>query len=107
MKIPLRGACLALLLAVSACAAGTNASHQAVQSGVLSELLLGFWHGLMAPFTLIGEIIDRLAPGALPWKFRFYESRDTSVIYDVGFFVGLFGGPSAIWTSSTRRRAAR
>jgi hypothetical protein len=99
--------CCALLLAVSACAAGSDASHHAAQSGVLQELLLGFWHGLIAPFTLIGEIIDKLAPGALPWKFRFYEGRDTDVIYDVGFFVGLFGGPSVIWTGSTRRRVAR
>jgi hypothetical protein len=98
---------LALVLAVSACAAGTSESHQAVQNGVLNELLLGFWHGLIAPFTLIGEIIDKVAPGALPWRVRFYEARDTDVIYDVGFFIGLFGGPSVIWTGSTRRRVAR
>lgn len=96
-----------LLLAVSGCAAGTQASHQTVQSGVVPELLLGFWHGLIAPVTLIGEIIDKLAPSMLPWKFRFYEIRDTDVIYDVGFFIGLFGGPSVIWTGSTRRRATR
>jgi hypothetical protein len=107
MKILLQGACLALLFAVSACAAGTEASHTAAQNGVLPELLLGFWHGLIAPFTLIAEIIDKLAPGALPWTFRFYESRGTGVIYDVGFFVGLFGGPSVIWTGSSRRRVAR
>jgi hypothetical protein len=107
MKILNQGACLILLLAISGCAAGTQASHQAVQNGVLPELLLGFWHGLIAPLTLVGEIIDKLAPDALPWNFRFYESRDTDVLYDVGFFIGLFGGPSVIWTGSTRRRGTR
>lgn len=106
MKILQQAACLALVLAVSACAAGTAQSHQAVQNGVLPELLVGFWHGLIAPFTLIGEIIDKLAPGALPWSFRFFETRDTGVIYDIGFFVGIFGGPSVIWTGSSRRRAS-
>ncbi len=107
MKILQQAACLALALAVSACAAGTPESHQAVQNGVLPELLVGFWHGLIAPFTLIGEIIQKLAPGALPWSFRFFEARDTGVIYDIGFFVGIFGGPSVIWTGSSRRRVAR
>lgn len=96
--------CLAMVLAVSACAAGTTESHHAVQNGVLPQLLLGFWHGLIGPFTLIGEIIEKLAPGALPWKFRFFETTATDVIYDVGFFLGIFGGPSVIWTGSTRRR---
>jgi hypothetical protein len=107
MKNLLPITCVVLLLAVSGCAAGTQASHQAVESGVLPELLLGFWHGLIAPFTLIGEIIDKLAPNALPWKFRFYEVQGTDVLYDVGFFIGLFGGPSVIWTGSTRRRGTR
>ncbi len=62
---------------------------------------------MIAPVTLIGEIINKLAPGALPWTFRFYEARDTGVLYDVGFFLGIFGGPSVGWTGSTRRRGVR
>lgn len=107
MKSLQQAACIILLLAIAGCAAGTEESHRAVQSGVLPELLLGFWHGLIAPFTLVGEIVDKLAPNALPWNFRFYESRDTDVLYDVGFFIGLFGGPSVLWTGSTRRRGVR
>ena len=103
MKLLFKGACLAMLLAVSACAAGTEASQTAAQTGVLNQLLLGFWHALIAPFTLIGEIINELAPGALPWSFRMYEARGTGVVYDVGFFIGLFAGPSVIWTGSRRR----
>ena len=107
MKLLLRATTVALLLTVSACAAGTAASQHAVQNGPLPELLVGLWHGMIAPITLIGEIIAKLAPGTLPWNFRFYEVRDTGVLYDVGFFVGLFGGPSVILTGSRRRRGAR
>lgn len=107
MKILRQVTIVATLLAVSACAAGTESSHQAVQNGSLPQLLLGFWHGVIAPITLIGEIINELAPGLLPWTFRFYEARDTGVLYDAGFFVGIFVGPSGIWTGVTRRRSAR
>jgi hypothetical protein len=107
MKNVLKAASVLALLAVSACAAGTEASHHAAQNGPLSQLLLGFWHGIIAPITLIGEIINKLSPGALPWKFGFYEGRETSVVYDVGFFVGIFVGPSGVWTGATRRRVGR
>jgi hypothetical protein len=100
-----RTACLVLALStLAACAAGSEASHHAAQGGAISEVILGFWHGLIAPFTLIGEIIQKVSPGALPWKFRFYEPSDTDVLYDVGFFVGLISGPSALSTRASRRR---
>jgi hypothetical protein len=93
-----------LILALGACAAGSDAAHQAVQGGSVREIVLGFWHGFIAPFTLISEIIEQLAPNILPWSARFYESRDTGVLYDVGFFIGLFAGPSVLWTGASRRR---
>lgn len=100
-------ASVALLLTASACAAGTEASQQAAQNGELPRLLLGFWHGVIAPFTLIGEIINIFAPGSLPWSFSFYESRNTNVLYDIGFFIGILVGPYSVWTGVTRRRGHR
>jgi hypothetical protein len=94
-----------LLLGLAACAASSDASAQAAQGGSLSEIVLGFWHGLIAPVTLIGEIIEALAPTVLPWTFRIYETQNTGVLYDVGFVVGLVGGPSLLFTS--RRRLVR
>lgn len=94
-----------LLLALAACAAGSQASAQAAQGGSVSEVLLGFWHGIIAPITLIGEIVDKVSPGALPWSFRFYEARNPGVIYDLGFYVGLIAGPSMLWTGASRRRS--
>ena len=65
--------------------------------------MLGFWHGLIAPITLIGEVINKLSPNTLPWTFRFYETTNTEVLYDIGFFVGVIAGPSFIWTGASRR----
>ena len=94
---------LALCLALSACAAGSAESEHAASGGILSQLALGFWHGLIAPVMLIVEIIDHFAPHLLPWSVRFYEARGTGVAYDVGFYIGLAGSPVLIWTRRPRR----
>ena len=88
---------------LGACTAGTAASHHAATNGDLGQLVLGLWHGLIAPVTLIGEIIGRFAPHALPWRLHLYEAKDTGVAYDVGFFVGLLSGPAAGWRAWSNR----
>ena len=95
---------VAMFAALGACAAGSAASHHAADGGAVSQTILGFWHGLIAPLTLIGEIIQKLSPGTLPCTFRFYEPAGTGVLYDVGFFIGLISGPSVLWTGASRRR---
>jgi hypothetical protein len=92
-----------LVLALAACAAGSNESQHAASGGVLSQLLLGFWHGLIAPVMLIVEVVDKFAPKLLPWSVRFYESRGTGVVYDVGFYFGLVGSPLLAHTGWSRR----
>jgi hypothetical protein len=92
-----------VVLALSACVAGSAESQHAAAGGVLLQVLLGFWHGVIAPVTLIVEIINRFAPHVLPWTVRFYESRATGVAYDVGFYLGLVGSPSIVWTRWSRR----
>lgn len=94
-----------LVLALAACAAGSAESQHAASGGVLSQLLLGFWHGLIAPVMLIVEVIDKFAPHLLPWSVRFYKSRGTGVVYDVGFYFGLVGSPLLAhrsWRSRSR-----
>jgi hypothetical protein len=91
------------VLALSACVAGSGESQHAAAGGLLSQLLLGLWHGIIAPLTLIGEIINHFAPHALPWTLHLYESRGTGVAYDVGFYLGLAGGPSFVWPGWWRR----
>jgi hypothetical protein len=86
---------LALAVVVAACAAGGVESHQAAQGGVVSQFLLGLWHGIISPITLLVEIGHKLFPGVIPWAIRLYETRDATVVYDVGFYLGLAGAPSA------------
>jgi hypothetical protein len=100
-------AALLVCTGMAACAAGSAESANAAQGGTLAEIILGFWHGIIAPITLVGEIINNLAPNALPWTFRMYETQSTGMLYDIGFFVGVFGGPSAVLTGTSRRRVTR
>jgi len=95
---------VAVVLALSACAAGSGESQHAAAGGPISQLLLGLWHGLIAPITLIVEVINKFAPHLLPWNVRLYEARDTGVLYDIGFYFGLAGSPVVVW-GRWRRRA--
>lgn len=92
-----------LALGLSACAAGSGDSQQAAESGGVALLVLGFWHGLIAPVTLLVSAINEFASGALPWAPRMYQEGG-GVVYDIGFFVGIIGGPSILWSGSLRRR---
>jgi hypothetical protein len=89
-------AALGLMLLLAACAAGGPESAQAAHGGWLSLLLLGFWHGIIAPVTLLVEILHKISPRTIPWDIHLYESRAQSVLYDVGFFLGLGGGPTIV-----------
>jgi len=91
-----------LCLALGACVAGGVESQHAASGGDISQLVLGFWHGLISPVTLIVEIINRFIPHALPWQPHVYEKTGTGVAYDVGFYFGLAGGPTVLW--GRRRR---
>ncbi len=94
MKLVPKIALFAVVAAtLAACAAGSPDAHQAAQGGPLSTLILGFWHGLIAPVTLIIEIIHRYVPGVAPWNWRMYQG-EVGVPYDIGFYLGLAGGPT-------------
>jgi len=95
---------LAFVLALGACVAGSAESAHAASGGLLSQVLLGFWHGLIAPVMLIIEVVNRLAPHALPWTVHMYETRATGVAYDVVFYLGLAGSPVVFVGWSRRRR---
>jgi hypothetical protein len=92
------------LLLLGACAAGSAASHHAAGQGALYQFILGFWHGVIAPVTLIVEIVNKLAPKALPWRFHLYETQAAGVAYDIGFYLGLVGGPFVGWSRRPGRR---
>jgi hypothetical protein len=92
----LKTAGLALIaLALGACAAGSDASHHAAAGGMVSQLFLGLWHGIIAPVALLVEVVNALSPHTLPWQMRLYEPSGT------GF--GLLGGPGLILGGWSRR----
>jgi|SRR5579872_2242977 len=95
---------LFLVLALAACAAGSAESAHAASSGGLSQFFLGVWHGLIGPVMLIIEVVNRVAPHALPWSVRFYELKATGIAYDIGFYLGLAGSPVALLSGWSRRR---
>lgn len=95
--------CTLSVLALSACAAGSSDAAHAAQSGGIAVFVLGFWHGLIAPITLLVSVINEFATGSLPWAARMYQEGG-GVVYDLGFFIGAIAGPSILWTGSLRRR---
>ncbi|HEY3815264.1 MAG TPA: hypothetical protein VGL66_18755 [Caulobacteraceae bacterium] len=84
------------LLSLAGCIAGSPSAEHAAHQGFIVQFVMGFWHGIIAPFTLIGELINKFLPTLLPWKFHLYEGRDTGVAYDVGFYLGIAGSPVLI-----------
>jgi hypothetical protein len=99
MKHPLRTAALVFIaLAVAACAAGSPQAQQATAGGPIALLALGFWHGIIAPITLIVEIVNTFAPGVIPVHWHMYQASADTMPYDVGFYFGLAGGPTFIFS---------
>ena len=88
-----------VVLVLAACTAGTPESQHAAAGGLLSQILLGFWHGFIAPVTLIVEVVNHFAPNALPWHLHMYEATGTAMPYDVGFYLGMAGSPSLFFWS--------
>lgn len=86
-----------ILLTLAACAAGSPDAARAAGGGALSQLVLGFWHGIIAPITLLIEVLRRYVPGLIPWPWRLYQGGGASVPYDIGFYFGLAGGPSFVF----------
>jgi hypothetical protein len=80
----------ALLLALTACAAGPNpqAGLQRVESAPHpAGFLLGLWHGLIAPITFVISLFNH--------NVSVYEVYNSRGWYDFGFLLGLsiaFGG---------------
>lgn len=73
-----------LLIAVAICSLTSCAAQiiPTTYSGDVPGLLMGIWHGLIAPFALIGHIF---AP-----EVRIYAFPNSGGWYDFGFLFGLF-----------------
>ena len=87
---------IAMAMSLAACAAGSAASVHAASGNGLSQFLLGLWHGLIAPADLVLEVVNQFAPGVLPWKVRLFEVAAHSILYDLGFYIGIAASPVVI-----------
>lgn len=67
------------LLLLSACGAGTD-TYATDEAGFFS----GVWHGWIAPIALIVHIFDDAV--------RIYETNNTGIWYDVGFYIAVISG---------------
>lgn len=89
---------VAFMVLLSACAAGNGTYSPQDTAGFFS----GIWHGWIAPFALIGHIFDG--------DIRIYETNNTGIWYDVGFYIAVisgFGSLSLRRTTKRQRRNAR
>lgn len=89
---------LALVLIVSACAAGANPSVDvAAADGDLAGFWFGLWHGVIAPVTFVISLFSDTV--------SVYEVHNNGNWYDFGFMLGftsLSGGGAG-----SRRRSRR
>jgi hypothetical protein len=91
----------------AACMAGSPEAQDVAQSGALQLLLLGLWHGVIAPVTLIDAIVNQIFPTLIPWRFGFFETAHATLLYEIGFYLGIAGGPSVLGAGFLQRRRAR
>ncbi|HOX91983.1 MAG TPA: hypothetical protein PLC54_03610 [Spirochaetales bacterium] len=82
------------LVALSSCLPGDGKNNVAKPAGFFT----GFWHGLIAPISLIVQIFNK--------AIRVYEQANTGFWYDLGFWIALSGGAggSAVSVRYSRRR---
>ena len=73
-----------LLFLVAGCAPGPNPLEDIPRedSRSVSGLFSGFWHGLICMFSFIASWFTH--------EVSMYEVRNSGVLYDFGFYVGIF-----------------
>jgi len=88
------GILLLLALVLASCGAGTE-TYSSDQAGFFS----GIWHGWIAPIALIVHIFDDAV--------RIYETNNTGIWYDVGFYIAVISGFGSIGLRRKRPKAPR
>lgn len=85
---------VAAMLLLSACAPGTE-NFTDDRAG----FFWGIWHGWIAPFALIWHIFND--------SVRIYETNNTGIWYDVGFYVAIISGFGSLGLSRGRKRSRK
>jgi hypothetical protein len=83
---------LIVVLTLTSCIPGdgkANTSHSA-------NMLVGIWHGWIAPVSLIISIFRE--------HLHIYEPYNTGFWYDLGFYMGIIGGFGSLSLSRNKRK---
>ncbi len=91
-RLGILGAVVVSMVVLAGCAAGGD-TYATEQAGFFS----GVWHGWIAPFALIGHLFDD--------QIRIYETNNTGIWYDVGFYISVISGFGSL--SLRRRKPAK
>ncbi len=86
---------LAGVFLLAGCAAGGGSYSAEEQAGFFS----GIWHGWIAPFALVAHIFDG--------NVRIYETNNTGIWYDVGFYIAVISGFGSLSIRRTTRKQRR
>jgi hypothetical protein len=92
---------LALVVALSSCAAGPN-DVAAVGATPLDGFWQGLWHGFISPFAFL---VSLFKDGV-----GIYEVHNNGNWYNFGFMIGasaIFSGPTGSGAAARRRRSGR
>jgi hypothetical protein len=82
-----------IALTMTACVAGTQTATDFAATGPLPQVLLGFWHGLIAPFMLLyGFVAPYIVPG-YDQQWHVYEGITAGFSYHLGFCFGVLVWP--------------
>ena len=91
---------VAVLLSLSACAAGPNdLVKSANPEGTVAGFWRGLWHGFISLFTFIISLFSD--------KVGVYEVHNSGALYNLGFIIGVsafYGGGSGAGSRGARRR---
>lgn len=85
------GFAIALALLLTACAPGTS-TYTSDEAGFFS----GIWHGWIAPVSLVWHLFND--------DVRIYETNNTGIWYDVGFYIAIISGFGSLGLSRRRQK---
>ena len=86
---------LLIVVALSACAPGTDNYNNDDPAGFFS----GIWHGWIAPVTLVVQIFND--------EIRIYEQDNTGLAYDFGFYMAIIAGFGSLGLVRGKRKKPR
>lgn len=94
-KFAVLALCALAVLVLSSCLPGDGANGPEKPAG----FFMGFWHGVVAPISLVVQIFKP--------AIRAYETFNTGFWYDLGFWLAVIGGAGGSAAAAKRSKRRR